>query len=77
MSDVLAVFLINLDASTARRATAERWLHDDELAGLLRRDWGLEPAAVLRLLDGPCETPGERIAASIEVDPLDLLSEIG
>lgn len=28
MSDALAVFLINLDASTARRATAERWLDE-------------------------------------------------
>ncbi len=63
---------LSLDGVPSHERFAERWLHDAELAGLLRRDWGLEPAAVLRLLDGPCETPGERIAASILSGPIDV-----
>ena len=51
---------------------AERWLHDDEVSAALREDWDLEPEGVLSLLNGPHESRGERIAASVLSGPIDV-----
>lgn len=50
---------------------ARRWLEEPELAELLERDFaGIEP--IVRLLDGPHETPAERLLASLLSGPVDV-----
>jgi HD superfamily phosphohydrolase len=51
---------------------AERFIAEGEVAEVLRNDWGIEPADVLKLLDKPTTDPRSRILSSILSGPIDI-----
>jgi len=63
---------LSLAGVPSHETFAAQWLDDDELSGLLRDDWGLTAQRIIRLLDGPCDSPGERLAGSILSGPIDV-----
>jgi HD superfamily phosphohydrolase len=51
---------------------ALRDIQSDEVAGILRDDWGLDPRDVANLVAGNVETPAQRILSSILSGPIDV-----
>jgi HD superfamily phosphohydrolase len=51
---------------------AERFIAEDEVADVLRKDWGVEPRAVLTLLDRPGDDVRSRILSSVLSGPIDI-----
>jgi uncharacterized protein len=51
---------------------AERFIAEGEVADVLRSEWGIEPAAVLKLLDKPAADSRSRILSSILSGPIDI-----
>jgi HD superfamily phosphohydrolase len=51
---------------------ALRGIQSDEVAGILRDDWQLDPADVANLVAGNAQTPAQRILASILSGPIDV-----
>jgi HD superfamily phosphohydrolase len=51
---------------------ASSYLCDDSIATILRDEWGVEPAAIMRLLSGKIDDPASRILRSMLSGPIDV-----
>lgn len=51
---------------------ASQFIHDEEIATLLREDWSIEPSEITLLLAGKSETESGRILSSLLSGPIDV-----
>ena len=63
---------IRLPGIPNHESAAAKLLQDDEMAELLRNDWELEPAEIIRLLNGKAEIPSVKLLSSILSGPIDI-----
>ena len=63
---------IRLEGVPRHEAFARRFLEDDELAGVLREHWGIEPAEVAAILSEKRPDVRSRILRSILSGPIDI-----
>ncbi|RIK77300.1 MAG: metal-dependent phosphohydrolase [Planctomycetota bacterium] len=63
---------IRLPGVPVHEQFAERFIAQGEVAEVLQNDWGIEPVAVLSLLDNPAADDRSRILSSILSGPIDI-----